>query len=276
MTIWTKNEIEFLKLNYDKYSAKELAKHLNRTINAIKIKSRKLGLLRKSKYYYQKDFFRDIQTPNQSYWLGFMYADGYVSKQKNRTNTYSVGIELSARDILHLKNFNKDINGNVSISTRHRTSKYQNKKIAGDICSIRLYCSEMGMDLINHGCCLNKSLIKTAPKNIPQALMRDFIRGYFDGNGSISNSLNKKYNQKYLKLTISSGSIEFVKWLSSYLDGMNIDNSYYSDGNCCYKIQISSNSFNSFLDYIYKDSERHLDRKYKKYLVAVYGNDTNP
>lgn len=258
------------------FSVKELAEHLGRTVDAVKLKSRKLGLKRKSKYYYRKDYFRDIATPNQAYWLGFIYADGYVTKEKGKPNTYSVGIELSNIDELHLKNFNKDIEGNLCISKRHRDNKYKGKRIIGDICSIRLYCSEMGMDLIKHGCCLNKSLIKSAPVDVPHVLIRDFIRGYFDGNGSITSSFNYKVKCSYPKLTIASGSLEFIKWLSLYLAKEGINNSYYSDGNNCYKIQVSANSINYFLDYIYKDSERHLSRKYEKYIVAVYGDDTNP
>lgn len=276
MNTWTIDEIEFLKYNYELYSVKELSEHLGRTANAVKIKARKLGLLRKSKYYYQKDFFKDINTPNKAYWLGFIYADGYVTKQKDKTETYTVGIELPVCDESHLKNFNKDIGGNICIARRHRVCEYRGKKISGDICSIRIYCSEMGIDLIKHGCCLNKSKIKPAPIGIPDELVRDFIRGYFDGNGSVTSSFSKKANRSYTKITISSGSMEFIKWISSYLSSINISNSYYDDGNYCFKLQISSNSINSFLNYIYKNSERYLSRKYEKYMVAVYGDDTNP
>lgn len=276
MNKWTNQEIEYLKSNYNNYSFKELADYLDRTTNAVKIKSRKLGLKRKSKYYYRKNYFRDIVTPNQAYWFGFMYADGNVSKEKGKPNTYSVSISLSACDEAHLKNFNKDIDGNVSVTKKYSESICNGRVAKGDVCSLRLYCSEMAIDLINHGCCPNKSLIKTAPSGIPPFLMRDFIRGYFDGNGSISSSFNKNINRSYRKVTIASGSIEFVKWLSSYLSNAGFNNSYYPDGSKCYKIQISAKSIIGFLEYIYKDSERYLNRKFDKYMVAVYGDDTKP
>lgn len=276
MNKWTSQEIDYLKSSYETHSIKEMADCLGRTINAVKIKSRKLGLKRKSRYYYSKNYFRDIVTPKQAYWLGFIYADGCVTKEKGKPNTYSVAISLSVSDEAHLKNFNKDIDGNVGVTKKYSESICKGRIAKGEVCSLRLYCSEMAMDLISHGCCTNKSLTKTAPVGVTPELMRDFIRGYFDGNGSIASSFNKKVNRSYRKVTITSGSIEFVKWLSSYLSNKGFNNSFYPDGSNCYKIQLSAKSIAAFLDYIYKDSDRYLKRKYEKYLVAVYGDDTNP
>lgn len=274
MNIWTTSETEYLKSNYDKYSIRELSEHLNKTKSAVQSKARRVGLAKKSKYHYDKDFFEEISMPTKAYWLGFIYADGYVAKEKGKTSTYSVGIELSLRDERHLKYFNKDIGGNVGITKRHREGLCHSKAVIGNICSIRLYCSKMAIDLINHGCCLGKSLIKGAPRGVPDKLMRDFIRGYFDGNGSISDYIKKDTGHSYVRVSITSGSLKFVEWLSSYLSNIGIGNSYYPDGENSYKIQIMSASLKNFLDYIYKNSERHLDRKYEKYIVAVCGDNT--
>lgn len=274
MSVWTNDEIIYLKSNYYKYTKKELAKQLDKTECAIQVKARRMGLKRKSKYHYQKNYFNNIETPNQAYWLGFIYADGYVSQEKKKPSTYSVGIEIALKDKKHLQNFNNDISGNLCIATRHRKNNYREKHIEGDVCSIRLYCSEMAQDLIRHGCCLNKSLIKNCPAGVPSEYMRDFIRGYFDGNGSISRSLNKKAMKSYLKTTIASGSKDFIEWLSMYLLNQKIENNFYKDGKHCFKLQIASKSIEQFLNYIYENSERYLNRKYEKYLVAVYGDDT--
>lgn len=274
MSVWTNDEIIYLKSNYYKYTKKELAKQLNKTENAIQVKARRVGLKKKSKYYYRKEYFDNIKTPNQAYWLGFIYADGYVSQEKKKPSTYTVGIEVSLKDKKHLQNFNNDICGNIGITTRHRKNNYHGKNIEGDLCVIRMYCSEMAQDLIGHGCCLNKSLIKGCPVGVPAAYMRDFIRGYFDGNGSIAYSLNKKVMKSYLKVTIESGSKNFVEWLSTYLLNKKIVNNFYKDGERCFKLQIASKSAKHFLGYIYDNSERYLNRKYEKYLVAVYGDDT--
>ena len=46
--------------------------------------------------------FETIDTEEKAYWLGFMYADGYIGASR-----YSVGINLSLKDIDHLKKFCK-------------------------------------------------------------------------------------------------------------------------------------------------------------------------
>ena len=85
------------------------------------------------------------------------------------------------------------------------------------MCVIRLFCKKIFDDLISHGCCQNKSLIKSAPIGIPNELMRHFIRGYFDGNGSIAYSYNRKVDKSYLKIAITTGSLDFANWLSTTL-----------------------------------------------------------
>lgn len=276
MSIWTNEDLNFLKENFNKYTKKELARILNKSDNAIQIKANRLGLKREEKYHYDKTYFKNILTSNQAYWIGFMYADGYVTSNKNKTK-YTVGIELSKDDYKHLIKFNKCISGNVPVTYRvrngHRITDHYISKT--EICMIRLFCTEMAKDLILHGCCENKSLIKKEPIGISDDLMRDFIRGYFDGNGSISYSYNKNVNKSYLKVTIETGSEDYANWISNYLNAIGYKNTYYKD-KFAYKIQMHSKSNIDFLKYIYENSEVYLDRKYEKYLSAVYGeNNTN-
>jgi hypothetical protein len=276
MNVWTNEELNFLKENYKQYTKKELAEMLNKTPNAIQIKANRLGLKKDEKYHYDKQYFKDITEPNQAYWLGFIYADGYISANKNKTK-YSVGIELQKSDYKHLQNFNIDIKGNVQVTYRKRKSHYINQRLIGEteLCQIRLYCTEMAKDLERHGCCLNKSLIKDKPKNIPESLMRNFIRGYFDGNGTICYSINKKVNKSYLKVSIETGSENFALWLSDYLNQLKYYN-YISKDKSCYKLQLNANSRIDFLKYLYDESEIYLKRKYDKYIDAVYGeSDTD-
>ena len=35
------------------------------------------------KYFHQEDFFENINTEEKAYWLGFMFADGYISEKRN-------------------------------------------------------------------------------------------------------------------------------------------------------------------------------------------------
>ena len=272
---WTDLDIEYLKNNFCNHTKKELATALGRTENAIQLKANRIGLKREDKYFYRKDYFNEITTADQAYWLGFLYADGCVSKEKGKSSTYTVAIQLSIRDIDHLRNFNRDIYGNVGITTKHVDTMYNGKRVHGDTCLIRLYCSKMALDLISHGCCVNKSLIKDKPVGVPDKYMWDFIRGYFDGNGSFSHSYNKKNDKTYRRISIETGSKLFSEWLSKYLNDNDIKNNCYPDGKNAFKIQVSaSKSVSKFLECIYNDAHRYLVRKYHDYLDAVCEDGT--
>lgn len=272
MSVWTNEDLDFLKKNFNNYTKKELADKLGKTPNAVQIKANRLGLKREEKYHYDKRFFKDIDTEDKAYWLGFIYADGYVSKAKENRG-YVVGIELKDADYKHLEKFNISIHGNVPVSHRKRSAKYIDGVYTPESmsCNIRLFCKDMFNDLIKHGCCQNKSLIKRRPNEIPDEFMKDFLRGYFDGNGSIAYSLNKKVNKSYLKIGITTGSKEYVDWLSGFLNDNGYGNIVMQDTNGSYRLQILSNSNIDFLKYLYDDSSIYLQRKYDKYINAVYG-----
>lgn len=252
---WSENEIEFLKNNYETKSYDEMCKHLNRTEKSIKIKAHKLGL-KKSGIYYSHDKFEQILTEEDAYWLGFLYADGYIIE----SNSSYFGIELQSSDDEHLRKFNKFMNGNATIHYRDKKSPCSEKYFT--MCSIIFSGKDLVENLKNKGCVPNKTNVLKFPEFIEDTLMRHFIRGYFDGNGSFG-----KYNKgRYLRATISCASCAFVTSFKDYLDKVGISSSIYEDKNC-YKVYIVGKDCpKKFLEYIYKDSNIYLDRKFEQYL----------
>lgn len=176
---WTQEEKDFLKENYLKMSNKEMAVALCRTNSAIQIKLSRYGFLRPDKYSYDKDYFKEINTEEKAYWLGFIYADGYVVKT---SLSAELGIELNIKDIDHLKKFNKSIAGNVEVKKRSRFDSRTNNTY--NMCFIRFYSIQLVDNLINQGVFPNKHKDIKFPK-IKEDLVRHFIRGYFDGDGCI-------------------------------------------------------------------------------------------
>ena len=123
---WADEEIEYLKSNYQTKTYKELSKELhNRTKAAIDLKINKLGL-HKSKYNYDHDFFEVIDSEEKAYWLGFFYADGCVSINKE-TNSGECCIKLYKGDYRHLQKFNKSLNGNIPVLFETSICTYNNK-----------------------------------------------------------------------------------------------------------------------------------------------------
>ena len=105
---WTEKELEFLKNNYKNMTHTELSEYLGRTKSAIANKQHQLGLVNESKYKYNKQYFRNIDTSEKAYWLGFIYADGYVIYNKQQRN-YEFGIKLKKSDQEHLRKLNKSL-----------------------------------------------------------------------------------------------------------------------------------------------------------------------
>ena len=257
---WTQSEIDFLINNYEDMSYSELSKKLNHTEKAIKIKAHKLGI-KKSGIYYDVHKFDTISDEESAYWLGFIFADGYVYIA-HKTNYF--GVELSSKDVEHLRKLNLFMDGNAKITFRQR--KGGRWDTISEICSIRFSGKHLVEKLCELGCVQRKTSILDMPKDIPELYMRHFIRGYFDGNGTISSELKTGY----LKCRIISGSNIFCQKLSEYLNGIGIDCVSRKEAEHTYCVQITKqNEIINFLNYIYKDSVVYLDRKYNKYLEII-------
>ena len=194
-----------------------------------------------------KNIFHTIDTEEKAYWLGFLYADGYISKYNQ------IEVSLALEDIEHLQKLKTFVNTNTKIITDdHR-------------CRL-LFCSkEMVNDLAKLGCINNKSLILTFPteQQVPDYLLRHFLRGYVDGDGCLC------YTEKTRQFSITStkdflnGMLERTGWDKNKCN-------YYSSGKAiswrCWTEKITE-----YLNYLYSNCTIYLNRKYIKYkqLTAV-------
>lgn len=253
---WTKKELDYIVENYKDKSFHEIAKTIGRTKKAVSVKVSKMGLKKDPKYNFQTDFFQKIDNEEKAYWLGFIYADGYISFSKGR---YVLGIEIKNSDINHLKKFNKSIKGNLEIKSRERVvGIYSTKCIMSNI---KINSKTFVSNLVGQGVTEKKSKTMIFPK-IDKKLINHFVRGYFDGDGSIS--IEKRSNQ--LRCNFTSGSPDFLNHLKIILDELNISSYISRYGNNSYQLGITGrNSTISFLNYIYDNSNIYLERKYKKY-----------
>lgn len=261
-TPWTEEDSLFLKENYMEMKTSDISKILNRTSDAVEIKARKMGL-KKSPYTCNYRFFEEINTEEKAYWLGFLGADGWISRNEE-SNSCVTGMDLQYKDLEHLKKFNKSINGNYKITDRWRTcslSKDPDKK--NHLCTIRVYSTIMYNSLTNLGFTNDKSYSSHIP-NIPSNLLRHYIRGYFDGDGCFTFT-NKSFHVDFI-----TASQQLNNDLVKILDSLNLhysDTNYISEfGTKTYRIYINRIEDKiCFLNWIYEDSNIYLDRKYKKY-----------
>ena len=165
-----------------------------------------------------------------------------------------------------MKKFNKSIGGNYQITDRWRecsiSTKDREKK--HHLCCIRIFSLTMYNSLAERGFSNNKSYDFHIPE-LPKHLIRHYIRGYFDGDGCFTFT-NKSFHINFITASkvLNDDLFKILK-----LEEFNpIESNYINDFNTCmYQINIYRNNEKiNFLDWIYKDSNIYLDRKYKKYL----------
>ena len=92
------------------------------------------------KYYFNKNYFDIIDNSEKAYWLGFIWADGYVCKRKRKDNhiEYDFKLSLSKIDSDHLEKFKKCLNSNHNILFyKLNTSSFcpQNEEARLSICN---------------------------------------------------------------------------------------------------------------------------------------------
>lgn len=135
------------------------------------------------------DYFNNIDTQEKAYWLGFIWADGCISKTSPRCsgpNRLRIAQKWNERQ--HLELFNATIKADYQI----KQIRHPNNKL---VAQIDINCRPLCKSLQNLG-----YDVKTKRTNIPiirNDLIPHFIRGYFDGDGSLS-----LYTQRIKKWTV--------------------------------------------------------------------------
>lgn len=157
------------------------------------------------KYECNENYFEKITTKEQAYWLGLLFADGYVRQRMQCEGKHKqggvVGISLKDGDEYLIEHFLSDLRSNYNIYDVIKDGFLSHK--------VEINSSKLTKDLINHGCVPRKSLILKPPK-INKNLISHFIRGYFDGDGSVGN-----YNNR-LKFSLL-GTREVLEWTALFL-----------------------------------------------------------
>lgn len=207
-------------------------------------------------------FFREINSEESAYFLGFLYADGCV---QIKNNAYTTTLKLKSNDLCILEKL-RDIMSPSSPILTADGGKYSifrtNQKVV---------CEQ----LINLGCIPNKSLILEFPTKVPNDLIRHFLRGYSDGDGCIyANNLRKSAKRKpytnYIWKFVSTK--QFCQATAQLLKetlGINCSQSLSrpKTNSITTTLVVGGNSQSmKVLNWLYQDATIYLPRKYAKYL----------
>ena len=228
------------------------------------------------KYFCNEDYFEIIDTEHKAYWLGFIYADGYISTS-NKYNQEKFGMSLAFKDKYILEELNKDLSSNYPIYDYKTTAS--SYKEGTDYSRLLITSSKLVNDLIRHGVFANKSKILKAPNTIPDNLKHHFIRGYLDGDGCISKCNRKTRIEYSIKIL---GTECFLNYIKEYIHQNRIAtiNKYFKRKQ---DLDVLSLEFSgnkqvlNFLHLIYKDATIALNRKYERYkeLCTLYTVEPN-
>lgn len=216
------------------------------------------------KYIYDESFFEVIDTEEKAYWLGFIYADGYVMNKKDGGKLF--GIALSIVDKEHLEKLKLSLKATYPIHEYiPNKSNYSNK----NYCRIQIFGEKIFNDLGKYGVSPNKTLI-VKPPAIDKVLYPHFIRGYIDGDGCITSSKKNTSDNIDFKVKIL-GTKELLDFIKEYIEENNVAIIHRYDQRKSttevFTLELGGNKqVKKFLDLIYKDAIIYLDRKYEKYL----------
>lgn len=173
-------------------------------------------------------------TDESWYWIGYLAADGNISKNK-------FNISIVSKDIQHLLRFKTFINANI-------TEYYRDSKL-----TLHFGNKEVYYYLKLLGFTPNKSLTLKMNCNINSA----FVRGVIDGDGFFSKTRRTTHK-------ITSGSKEFLEQIQQFLKENNIDSVIGIQQNnihITYSLRIYNKYSKVLYDLLYENASVYMERK---------------
>jgi hypothetical protein len=201
-----------------------------------------------------KRIFENIDNEEKAYWLGFLYADGYISNK-----TTHISLSLKKSDKVHLEKFKSFLKTSAKISYRKRLKAYR----------LSFRCKQMREDLIKLGCTPNKSMTISQIPNIPEELKIHFIRGFFDGDGCITYSNERRDSTRLPAINITSNKKMLIA-ICTYLNEPRTLTPKKGTDVCI--IRWSGAKAINILNMMYENSNIHLDRKHLRYKIFKQNN----
>lgn len=193
------------------------------------------------------DYFTVLNNVN-SYYLGFLAADGTVRKNRNE-----IKVALSSVDKPFLEKMSKDLGQQDNNLHDYITNN-------GFTCTeLRFSSLKIKEDISKYGIVPNKTYKGLSLDLIPKEYQLPFIKGFFDGDGCFS------YNKmtKQAKLSFTSHLPKILEQIKDYFN----DGSVYQDKRTLtYSLEFSTIPSLLIMEQFYALDTPCLERKKQKYL----------
>lgn len=215
-------------------------------------------------YTIDENYFDSIDTENKAYIIGLLWSDGCNYPPRHR-----VKIELQERDKSILDKINSEIKSNKPLAFNNLNNSDSNWQNTYRLDITNKHISDK---LVELGMVQNKSLILKFPEWLSLSLYASFLRGYFDGDGHI------EWNEtRFITIASTRQFCVYVKnFCKTYLDiECSIRNTANKNSNTKLLYICGKTKIKKFLDFIYKDADLYIERKYNIYQKICTEMDIN-
>lgn len=211
-----------------------------------KLKALDIDTSRKYKISFNRKVLSEIKTEEDAYILGFILADGYINEDKN-----TLRIKLNSKDIDILEKINTYFESNSLI-------KHEKHNFTGhDLAYISFYSKDLVNTLKKYDLFQGKSCKEIPYYKISENLKKHYIRGIIDGDGWIVK------NNTGIGVC---GSEEVLKFINEEIEKLigkeELSKIRYNESSHIYRLSYSEQKAKTIINYLYKDSKIHLNRKY--------------
>lgn len=261
-----KTDIELLKKLYaDGYSLNSLQKILGVHRSTLS------GYLKKNdvkvKYHEKLEtlnerYFQNIDDQEKAYFLGFIFADGSVNARGN-----NLTVDLSAKDIEILNRFSDLLYRKNYVISYNRYGR--------EYCKLNVNSIPLCNDLLTHNVTSNKTFTIKYPI-IDPGVENHFIRGLIDGDGCICLPTSNR-NSPSVSLICTRDIADYLQ--KKFSEDLKIKSYIYKSKNydpntICNFVVKNYHQVKILLDWLYKDSNIYLQRKYNLYqeFLKKYNN----
>lgn len=198
-------------------------------------------------------------TPEALYWIGFLYADGHIEKNRPR-----ISLTLSELDKEHLVKFGKFFGENIPVIQTQERGLKSNGYVCNAAYRVRFSSKEIYSRLVELGFTSRKSwdiiphdFLKSSPH---------FWRGVVDGDGWVLNKDIPVVGMCGHENTVKA----FLKFVAMFGIPVEATAKKEKRRDSLWKTDLRARSLVVMvLNLLYKDATVYLDRKYQKYLEII-------
>lgn len=249
--------------NYGKTQA-QIGIILGRDAGTISRNLKKAGVVfREYRDYYafevDESFFNVIDNELKAYWLGFLIADGCISKSAGDLRAFHFNLQRRDGDMVRLLARAIGFSGKIRDFIHKKNGKEYLK--TGIDLNNKIFCNSLLALGWNE---FKKHDNPTLLKRIPPHLIHHFIRGFFDGDGCVSRT--KKRKAYYFTFAGSHDCLAAIEDIIVNALGFKKKGPKKSKNCASYRISWNGNlQVSRFADWLYRGATTWMPRKRAKF-----------